>query len=471
MIRKYFKIGFRNVWKYKAQSLTALLGLAFGLACFTHALYWLRYETSFDHFYPDSKEIYRIYTVEKQSNNLNEWVPGILRTKILDHFPEVAYCTGYLFSPFDYTTEKIPFISLQVLFADSTFLKVFPQWFVSGDAIRPLHIEQSIILTQSVAIRLFGDVEGAIGQQMKTAMFDLFPPFTVTAVVKDPPPNSNVTFEAIHNFPLIQNAHSMPESAQWDYFNQLMYVKLHPRVDVNTLSKKLLDYPSQINANHNIEVRILPIAGVRHRFSIDLPFTLNYYRLFVVCGALLLFCALFNFVHLYIDIYRKRFFELRNRALHGAKGGRLILQMMVEMIVAFFVGFALAFLLLFLTCPISSQLLMIPITVPVIIPLFAICGTGAMVVIMLSSLIPFYRLSRRSMRYISQQKSAAQYRWRNSAVMLQITISVIFVVVSLVVMMQMRFVNRKDLGFNHTGILQVSGFPMQLWKHRGALLH
>ena len=48
MLALYLKIAFRNMWKFKTQSLTGIFGLAFGLACFVPALYWLRYETSYD---------------------------------------------------------------------------------------------------------------------------------------------------------------------------------------------------------------------------------------------------------------------------------------------------------------------------------------------------------------------------------------------------------------------------------------
>lgn len=43
MLIHYLKITFRTMWKYKAQSLTGIFGLAFALACFIPALYWMRY--------------------------------------------------------------------------------------------------------------------------------------------------------------------------------------------------------------------------------------------------------------------------------------------------------------------------------------------------------------------------------------------------------------------------------------------
>ena len=72
MLALYLKITFRNMWKYKTQSLTGIFGLAFGLACFVPALYWLHYETSYDSFYPEAEDIYRVYAIDKQSGNVNK---------------------------------------------------------------------------------------------------------------------------------------------------------------------------------------------------------------------------------------------------------------------------------------------------------------------------------------------------------------------------------------------------------------
>ena len=82
MIIHYFKIAFRNMWKYKTQSLSGIFGLAFGLTCFVPAVYWMRYEMSYDSFYPDAEHIYRVYAVEKQSGKVNEGVSRIFEKKL-----------------------------------------------------------------------------------------------------------------------------------------------------------------------------------------------------------------------------------------------------------------------------------------------------------------------------------------------------------------------------------------------------
>ena len=197
MLIHYLKIAFRNIWKHKTQSLIGIFGLAFGLACFVPALYWLRYETSYDSFYPDAEHIYRIYSVEKQSGKVNEQVPGILERKLHEHFSATETSTAFFLETNNCSAEGMPHIRLRTLNTDNTFFRVFPQSFVSGDARQPLQTVNNIVLTETVAIRLFGDVEKAIGQQLKSTFYFSEPPYTVTAVVKDPPPNTNLPFDAL----------------------------------------------------------------------------------------------------------------------------------------------------------------------------------------------------------------------------------------------------------------------------------
>lgn len=330
MLALYLKIAFRNMWKFKTQSLTGIFGLAFGLACFVPALYWLRYETSYDGFYPDADRIYRVYSFDKQAGKTNDMVSGILDRKLHDRFPAMQTSTVFFIDQNDCKTEGTPYVRLLTLFTDSAFLDVFPQTIVSGDAWHPLQVANNMILTETVAVRLFGDVEKAIGQSVKsTGLTQYDPPYTVTAVIKDPPSNTNLSFEAILSHEQIKMHKTFVDEsgkAIWNFASLQMYAKLPPYTDVGRLAGQLRDYPSRSLANENVEIRMLPIGDVRYRLKDEAPFTLNFIRLFVVAGILLLFSALFNFLNLHLDLFRQRMRELRLRAVNGASGGQLIGQ-------------------------------------------------------------------------------------------------------------------------------------------------
>ena len=72
MITHYLKVAFRNLLKYKTQTVISVMGMAFGFACFALASLWIRHEMTYDTFHDGADRIYRIRTEEKGSvNGLN----------------------------------------------------------------------------------------------------------------------------------------------------------------------------------------------------------------------------------------------------------------------------------------------------------------------------------------------------------------------------------------------------------------
>jgi len=465
MILHYLKISFRNLWKNKTQSLTGIFGLAFGLACFVPALYWLRYETSYDSFYPDAEHIYRVYTVDNQTGKTNELVSGILERKMHEQFAATENSTIFFVLQDYCSTDEMPHIQLRTVFADSAFLNVFPQTVICGDTRQPLHVLNNMVITESVAVRMFGDVEKAIGQQIQSKAVRVYSP--VTAVVKDPPRYTNVPFDAILNFRDIKSHKTFIETTAqqiWSFGTLQMYMKLHPRTDVGGLAEQLRDFPSRLDANANRELRMMPVSDVRYKLNTDVPFTLNFIRLFVAAGILLICCALFNFLSLHLNLFRQRIRELRQRSVHGAKIRQLTVQMMFEMSCSILLSLALGFFFILLIRPVFSELLNIDVEISPLLYLFFVCGTGVITLMLLSGLIPFWRLSFIAMHRFSPIKITGLPASQRLAVTFQLAASIVFIVVASVVMLQMRFVNRKDLGFDRYRIIQLSGIDIHTFN-------
>ena len=473
MLIHYLKITFRVIWKYKTQSFTGIFGLAFGLAYFVPSLYWIRYETSYDNFYPDAANIYRIYSVEKQSGKVNELVPGILGRKIHEQLPAVKASTSFYSEINNCRTVDISHIQLRTLNVDSTFFGVFKQEFVCGNALQPLQTMFDIVLTETMAIRIFGDVEKAIGQQLQSTFYFFNPPYMVTSVVKDPPLNSNLPFDALLYHDLLAGVADSPEEFQWLDFSTQTYVKLHPNTDVEELSEKLHDFAVKSNPKAKFEVQMMHVSGVRHRLNSGTSFTMNFMRLFFAAGMLLILSALFNFLNFHLDMFRQRSQELRHRSVHGAKSRQLILQMMFELFCSYIIVLALACIFLIITRLWFFELLGISIELLPLIYIFIFCGAGVMLLILLIGLIASWRISRLVVPHLSKRKTAGgQPVLRRMAVTLQLAVSVVFIIAASVVMMQLRFVNSKDLGFDHKGTIQLHGLPPYIQgRIRTALIH
>ena len=461
MIRYYFRDTFRNIWRYKTQSFIGIFLLAFGLASFVPALYWLRYEMSYDSFYANAEHIYRIYSVDKQTGKTNDLVSGILERKLNDHYAPIQSSTVFFIEQNDCSTQGMPHIRLRTLFTDSTFLHVFPQVIISGNARQPLQVTNNIVITETVAVRLFGDVKKAIGQQIKSTNLLIYdPPYTVTAVIKDPPSNTNLSFEAILSHEQIGLQKFFVEesgSEIWNFASLQMYVNLHPHTDIHHLSEQLGFFPLQSYSNPNIELRMLPISDIRHKLSPDVPFTLNFIRLLLIAGALLLFSALFNFLNLYLNLYYRRIREFRLRNINGALGAQLIQQMIFELTFAILLALLISSCFVVILSPVFSHLMAIPIRASELINLFVICAMGVLILLVLIGFILSWRLSGLAVRPLSVRDTNRKSGLQRLATTLQLAVSIVFIVSTLVVMLQMRFVNGKYLGFKRNNIIHLSG--------------
>jgi putative ABC transport system permease protein len=107
--------------------------------------------------------------------------------------------------------------------------------------------------------------------------------------------------------------------------------------------------------------------------------------------------------------------------------------------------------------PSFSGLLNIEMGMSQIVSLFAICGTGIMILILLIGFVLFWRLSQLALRPRPGIQSTRQPALRRIAITLQLAVSVVFIIAAWVVMMQMHFVSHKDLGFDISRVIHVSG--------------
>src|SRR5688572_17048246 len=162
MIKNYFKIAFRNLWKNKAFSAINIIGLAIGMAACIVIMLFVFYERSFDTMH--TKNIYRLDEVQKfegmvapQNVALSMFPMG---PTLKAEFPEVRNFTRINSSsnvPLTLNDKKVYFP--QIFWADSTFLQIFDFKLIKGDRGTVLHKPNSVVLTAESAAKLFGKEE------------------------------------------------------------------------------------------------------------------------------------------------------------------------------------------------------------------------------------------------------------------------------------------------------------------------
>src|ERR1700712_1505289 len=96
MLKNYFKIAFRSLWRHKRMTVINVAGLGIGMAATVLIALWVQNELSFDTGQPDAANIYRIKSkiaISKTQTWLWETSQYILGDYASKEIPEIENLT------------------------------------------------------------------------------------------------------------------------------------------------------------------------------------------------------------------------------------------------------------------------------------------------------------------------------------------------------------------------------------------
>jgi putative ABC transport system permease protein len=378
MIWSYFKYAFRNLLKQRGRTLINIFGLSFSIAIVIIIFLYVSGELSYNNFHTNAERIYRMYISVKTPDseiNYSSYQPPEFADALKQSVPGVE-ATCRLKSTQVYIGLEEEVFQEQVGFVDSTFFQMFTYKFLAGDRETPLHERKSVVLSESVARKIFKDsvdhLDNIIG---RTVIFPERPPFnlyTVTAVIADPPENSSFRWSVL--IPYV-NARVYPRSNDFGG-DTYTYVMLDETNNMQRLENAGPDLVEQI---HGEGIRQAIEAGYlkedEHNFSFHfMPFRDFYlnsdfmwgsyetrgnkkslYILSSIAGLILLI-ACFNYIMISIGtaLNRVRDFGLMN--VVGARRWQVFFQFVVESFVLTLLSLLLGIILAEQLLPLFNQL-------------------------------------------------------------------------------------------------------------------
>ena len=186
MFKNYLKVAFRNIVKQKMHSVIHVLGLAAGIALFLLVFLYVRYEFGYDKFNKHYDRIYRIGNHEANraymAPAIGEEIDGVVPE--IEKVARIAFRGNYLMQ---YTAaerkQNVNALTLRTFaWCDGAMFDIFTLPFIFGDPETALSDPFSVVLTESTAKRLFGDLN-PVGEMVRlNTRYDL----KVTGVMKDP---------------------------------------------------------------------------------------------------------------------------------------------------------------------------------------------------------------------------------------------------------------------------------------------
>ena len=236
MFKNYFKVAFRNLSRSKGFSAINIIGLSIGMASAIIILLWIQNEISYDRFHEKENRIYAVWNRATMDGKLSVWnaTPKILARTLEKDLPEVeqAARVNWSGSPIFSIGEKK--LSIQGNMVDSNFLQIFSFPLIEGNPKTVLNDAHSIVLTQQLAIKLFGKNEDAVGKIIRINNTDNL---KVTGVLKDLPNNTEFDFEYLMPWSYLREKGG--DDDNWGETGTTTYVLLKPNASLASVAPKI----------------------------------------------------------------------------------------------------------------------------------------------------------------------------------------------------------------------------------------
>jgi len=450
MLLHYLKIAFRNMWKYKSQTLISVIGLAVGFTCFALAALWIRYEMSYDKFHRDSERIYVVYHTTNNiwsSTGLTRGSNFRMAALLKENFPEISdaavVAPGWGDSRFK--IDGIEYPAFRILI-DSAFFRMFDIQIIEGNRDFLIPLSNKVAITQRKAREWFGD-ENPIGKEL-----DYYGTTkTVVAVVAEWNQPSNIRFDLIE---------SLEMNYPWeDQMGEGSLIKLLPGTNVEAFKEKLAKFKvEQPNTNYT-NLTLIPLNKIRYQDT-DIPreVKFQYIVYFAIAGMLVIFCSLFNYLTLFVSRFRIRQKELALRVVCGASGRSLFSLLSVEFLLTMFFVFLLGLVFQQSALPTFQQLAEIQGNITAVYGQLSAYVLGVILLALVFFALVLFIFRKRTLNATFRKSRSNIFRY--TSIVLQLVISIGFIFCSSILLKQVYYLhNTSDIGFSYKNIANISIYP------------
>ncbi len=478
MIGNYIKLALRHMIRQRAYVFINVTGLAIGLACSILIALFVFYEVSYDKFNKNTDRISRLYLKGKLGETELEgaWTCAPAAPAFKQDFPEII--DAVRLNNWGETVIKYKdrsFIEDGFMEADSTFFNIFSIPIIQGDPQTALAAPHTVVLTKNAADRIFGNSD-PVGEMIKVGTDSTL--YTITGVMENVPDNSHFKFNMLGSFVTNERANN----DIWFNNSFYTYLLLEEGASIEQLEAKIPEWlrqyiEPQMEQMLGISMEEFIQGGNSYGFYLqdlkdihlnpDIEHGLEpssdkrYIIIFSLLAVLILVIASINYMNLATARSAKRSREVGLRKVVGSLKGQIIWQFLFESIVITLVALVFAIIIVELCLPyfnnlINSQLSLSYVAHWYVIP--GLVGLGLIISVLAGSYPAFFLASFRPVAVLSgPYKSGSGGKiLRSILVVVQMTVSVIIILATLIVYKQVHYMLNKDLGFNKENLMVIS---------------
>lgn len=461
MIKHYFTIAWRNLWKNKVFSFINIVGLAVGLTCCLLMTLYVKHELSYDDFEKKGDRIVRMIMEYSFSGSVNKG--NYTSTKVAPafkrNFPEVESAVRMYQPSRIVRYEDKLFNEKRFLFSDSSFFDLFSFRLLTGNEKDALSGPDKVILTQSSAKKYFG-AANPVGKLLKIGSDGK--DYLITGVIQDCPSNSQIKFDFLASF---SSLGVNQEETYWNA-NYTTYLLLKDKASIASLQAKIPGFMKNemskvLSGNDYVSFLLEPMKRI-HLHSEYGGFepnnSITYVYIVSAVAILMLMIACFTYINLSTARAIERAREIGVRKVVGAFRKQIFWQFISESFIVTIIALLLSISFASMALPAFNKLADRELGINELFS-SSLAGFFLVVIFCISFLagsypaIVFSRFQPIKVLKGAFKNTSSGLWLRKSLIVFQFVVSVFLIVTTFIIQNQLHFIQTKDLGFSRDHLL------------------
>lgn len=468
MIKQHILLTYRNFKRFKNSFFINLIGLSTGLACTMLIYLWVNAELEVNGFHENDARLYQVMAHQQYAQEImtTQSTPGLLAEGLKDEFPEIEFAATTTW--IDDNTLSFGDLNIQArgYHVGPDYFQIFSYPIIQGDPATVLADKGSIVISDELAIKLFGTKENVIGKKVD---WQHDRTFLVSGIFEKVPTSSFYQFDFVLSFEVYKDSNDWV--LDWGNNGPSTFVVLHKGADQSMTSDKISQFIKTKHEDSHVTLFLQSFSErylySRYENGVQTGGRIEYVALFSIIAVFILIIACINFMNLSTARASRRAKEVGIKKAVGAPRKALISQFLTEAMAMTIVSVILSLVMVALFLPEFNEItdkkialewdLNLIITL-LVVTVFTGLVSGSYPAIYLAAFQPVKVLK-------GEIKGSIGELWaRRGLVIFQFSLSILLIISVLVVFRQIEYVQNKNLGYNKDNVLYFS-IEGKLEKH------
>ncbi len=493
MVKSYFKIALRNIFKRKVFSFINIIGLAVSMSASLLIILMMTDQKKYDQFHTKKDRIYRVITRENDNNNFNATTTMPLKETLLEQFEGIEKAVRFRMmfgGDVTYLENTIP---LAGFYADEDLFNIFDFELLYGDPTTALKSPFSMVITEEAAKKLFKE-ENPVGKVVKfndrgldhyglgiSIKNVMLGDFTITGVIKDKEYKTHIPLELFGSWSTLPvlNRQGIEDNdlddwkTMWDTYLFVLMEEGKSRADLTNMLSRISETQFEEYENFQLTFKaqalseITPGKFLNNPMSFRMPIEGYYFLSFL--ALIVIISACFNYTNLSVARALTRAKEIGVRKINGARRFQIFLQFTIEAILISLFALVLSVAILqllkqgfsglwinkYLSISMNENALVLLLFI--FFSLFVGFIAGFLPAMYLSSFQPL-NVMKKEISRISKKKGSFIFSkpgLGKTLVVAQFVFSLILIITTTLLFSQMNHLMKAEYGFNKDNIVNI----------------